>query len=102
MQASTPLVQSFVMEVLPPGLRARSSSLSNLLWNLGWATSSTLAGTVIERFGYGTPFYMTAALYFAAALLFYRAFRHTRTPEAGDVRLTEEAKGLRGEGPGTD
>ncbi len=102
MQASTPLVQSFVMEVLPPGLRARSSSLNNMLWNLGWAASSSLAGTVIERFGYGTPFYLTAVLYLTAALLFYRAFRHTPASGPGGVRLTEEAKGLRGEGPGTD
>jgi MFS family permease len=102
MQASTPLVQSFVMEVLPPGLRARSSSLNNMVWNLGWAASSSLAGTVIERFGYAAPFYMTATLYLVAALLFYRAFRHARAGEAGEVRGSEEAKGLRGEGPGTD
>src|SRR5215831_2543148 len=43
MQASTPLVNAFVMEVLPQELRARSSSLNNLLWNLGWAISATLA-----------------------------------------------------------
>jgi MFS family permease len=102
MQASTPLVQSFVMEVLPPGLRARSSSLNNMVWNLGWAASSSLAGTVIERFGYGMPFVLTAVLYLTAALLFYGAFRRTTIGEAGAVRWSEEAKGLRGEGPGSD
>jgi hypothetical protein len=45
---------------------------------------------------------MTATLYLVAALLFYRAFRHARAGEAGEVRGYEEAKGLRGEGPGTD
>jgi len=102
MQAATPLLQSFIMEVLPPHLRARSSSLSNMVWNLGWAASSSFAGAIIMRFGYATPFFMTAVLYATAALTFYLAFR--RLPEAGaaPLRLSEEAKGLRGDGPGTD
>jgi MFS family permease len=102
MQASTPLLQAFVMEVLPHGLRARSTSLNNMVWNLGWALSATMAGTVIERFGYAVPFYLTAALYLIAALTFYRAFRGTRETPATELRLSEEAKGLRGDGPNTE
>jgi MFS family permease len=79
MQASTPLLQAFVMEVLPPALRARSTSLANLVWNGGWAMSATLAGIVIQHFGYAVPFYATAVLYFFAASTFYLAFR--RAPE---------------------
>ncbi len=101
MQAATPLVQTFVMEAVPPALRARATSVINLVWNIGWATSSIAAGTVIERYGYAMPFYITAGLYFTAALTFWLAFR--RLPETGaEVRVSEEAKGLRGEGPGTD
>ena len=102
MQASTPLMQAFVMEVLPQELRARSSSLNNLLWNLGWAVSALLAGVIIERFGYAIPFYVTATLYLTAALTFYGAFRGRPEPSATPARLSEEAKGLRGGGPGTD
>ena len=105
MQTSTPLVSAFVMETLPPALRDRSASFTNLVWNLGWATSATLAGLVIERFGYAVPFYMTAVLYASAALWFYRSFRGVREPGSAppaDSRLSEEAKGLRGEGPGTE
>jgi MFS family permease len=101
MQAATPLLQAFVMEVLPPGLRARASGLANLVWNLGWAVSATLAGWVIERFGYAVPFYLTAGLYALAAFVFYRAFRGVPEP-AAETRLSEEAKGLRGEGPATE
>jgi len=32
------------------------TSLMNLLWNVGWAVSATLAGLIIERFGYAVPF----------------------------------------------
>jgi MFS family permease len=101
MQAATPLLQAYVMEVLPPALRARSSSLNNMVWNLGWAVSSSVAGLIIERFGYSTPFYITATLYATAAITFYRAFRGTREPGVAPVRLSEEAKGLRGDGPGS-
>jgi len=98
MQASTPLLQTFIMEALPSGLRARATSVMNLLWNVGWAVSATLAGLIIQRFGYAVPFYFTAALYATAASTFYLAFR--RTPEIPAApRLSEETKGQRGEGP---
>lgn len=101
MQASTPLIGTFVMESLPPALRARSASFTNLVWNMGWAVSATLSGVLILRFGYAVPFYVTAALYFSAALWLYRSFH--RTPELGrEPTLSEEAKGLRGEGPMTE
>src|SRR5215472_1385053 len=90
MQASTPLVQAFTMEVLPRELRARATSLTNMSWNIGWALSATLAGAVIERFGYAAPFYMTATLYLTAATTFFLAFRHTPETAAPASRLSEE------------
>jgi MFS family permease len=101
MQASTPLLTAFVMETLPQGLRARSASFTNLVWNLGWAMSATLAGVMIVRFGYAVPFYVTAALYLGAALWLYASFRHVKE-HVGPTPLSEEAKGLRGEGPLTE
>jgi predicted MFS family arabinose efflux permease len=86
MQAATPLLNAFVMEVLPPELRARMSSLTNLLWNVGWAVSATLAGLVIERFGYAVPFYCTAALYACAATTFYLSFRRHSDAAWREVR----------------
>lgn len=102
MQASTPLVQAFIMESLPQELRARSTSIVNMLWNIGWALSATVAGLIIERFGYHMPFYITAVLYLTGALTFYRAFRGTRESPAAPIPLSEEAKGLRGDGPATE
>ena len=102
MQASTPLVNTFVMETLPPALRARATSFINLVWNIGWATSATFAGALIQGFGYAVPFYVTATLYLAATSWFFFSFRGTRELRDEDARLSEEAKGLRGEGPMTD
>ncbi|HEY2956160.1 MAG TPA: MFS transporter [Candidatus Eisenbacteria bacterium] len=98
MQASTPLLQTFIMEALPSGLRARATSVINLLWNVGWAVSATLAGLIIQHFGFAVPFYMTATLYAAAATTFWFAFR--RTPETpAEPRISEGTKGQRGEAP---
>lgn len=101
MQAATPLLQTFVMEALPPALRAKATSAINLVWNLGWAASTVAAGTVIERFGFAMPFYITAGLYLTAATTFWLAFRGVPETDAG-VRLSEEAKGLRADGPAGD
>ena len=102
MQASTPLVNTFVMETLPPSLRARATSFINLVWNIGWATSATFAGTLIQHFGYAVPFYVTATLYLSASSWFFISFRGTREVRDDEGRLSEEAKGRRGEGPLTD
>jgi MFS family permease len=101
MQASTPLVQAFVMEALPVSLRARATSLNNMVWNTGWAVSATLSGVVIQRFGYDVPFYFTATLYATAATTFYLAFRGVA--ETGPhAQVPEEAMGSRGEGAVTE
>lgn len=101
MQASSPLLHAFVMEALAPALRAPATSLNNLLWNVGWSVSATLAGWVILEFGYAVPFYVTAVLYGVAALYFYLVFRHT--PETGpDVKVVEEGRGPLGEGVYTE
>jgi MFS family permease len=101
MQAATPLFQSFVMEALPPSLRARSASLVTLVWNCGWAVSATLSGILIQRVGYHVPFYITATLYAVAATIFYRAFRNA--PEgAPPQRAPESIEGRHGEGPLTE
>lgn len=93
MKAGTPLLQTFVMETLPPGLRARSSSVNNLVWNLGWAASAGGAGALIARWGYALPFYLTAALYATASLTFYLSFRHFPR-HATELRVGEVATRL--------
>jgi len=100
MQASSPLLVSFVMETLPAGLRSRSTSINNLVWNIGWAASATLAGWIIERFGYAVPFYITATLYAVATIYFYLAFRRRGTRAAARaIQVPPQDPGTRGDGP---
>jgi MFS family permease len=91
MQAGTPLINAFVMESLPPALRARASSLNNTVWNAGWAVSATLSGVIIQRLGYAVPFYITATLYAIAALTFYFSFRHQPEIHAEPIAPPEVA-----------
>lgn len=100
MQASMPLLNAFLMEAMPPNQRARATSLMNLLWNIGWAVSATLSGSMIQRFGYAVPFSVTGSLYLVATLMFWLSFRNMEergtVPAAGEALVTEEVKGARG------
>ena len=98
MQAATPLLNSFVMEALPARLRARSSSISNLMFNLGGAVSAASAGVLIQRWGYALPFYITAVLYATASISFYLSFRNLPVI-AVEPRIGQLATSLRGGGP---
>jgi MFS family permease len=93
MQASMPLLTAFIMEAMPHNLRARATSVLNLLWNIGWAVSATLAGGVIQSFGYAVPFTVTGALYLAATASFWFSFRHMREtgPPAPEALAAEAA-----------
>jgi hypothetical protein len=56
---------------------------------------------LIQHFGYTLPFLVTAGLYACAATVFYLSFRQLpERPMA--LRLSEEQKGARGEGPLTE
>lgn len=100
MQAATPLLMAFIMESLPPALRARSTSTMNMLWNAGWAASATLSGVIIERAGFAVPFYITAALYASAAAFCYLSFRHL--PDRPEAELPAAALAPGPEGPASD
>jgi len=99
MQASMPLLNAFLMEAMPPAQRARATSLMNLLWNVGWAVSATLSGTLIQQFGYTVPFSITGALYLVATTMFWLSFRNVEErgmAAGGEALVTEEVKGARG------
>jgi len=91
MQTASPLVNHFTMESVPADLRARTTGLTNMLWQLGWAASASLSGVLMMKYGYDYPYYLTAVLYGAAAILFYRMFR-TRPATVGAVAGMGERK----------
>jgi len=100
MQAATPLLNAFIMESLPPALRARATSMMNMLWNAGWAASATLSGFIIEGAGFAVPFYITATLYASAAAFCYLSFRHL--PDRPELAAPVVALAPGPEGPASD
>jgi len=91
MQMSSPLINSYAMDALPPTLRARAHGLNNMLWYLGWALSSLLAGQVIARLGWAYPYYLTACFYGIATLTFWLNFRAKGADAAKPVTAASPA-----------
>jgi predicted MFS family arabinose efflux permease len=91
MQMSSPLINSYAMDQLPPALRARAHGLNNMLWYVGWAASSALAGQVIARLGWAYPYYLTALFYGLATLTFWLNFRGRGADEAKPVTAASPA-----------
>jgi predicted MFS family arabinose efflux permease len=79
MQLSSPLVNSFAMDEIPPALRARAQAIDNMCWYVGWAVSSAVSGQIMARFGFAWPYYLTAFCYGLATVTFWWNFRERRT-----------------------
>jgi len=91
MQMSSPLINSYAMDQLPPALRARAHGLNNMLWYVGWAASSALAGQVIARLGWAYPYYLTALFYGLATLTFWLNFKGRGADEAKPITAASPA-----------
>jgi MFS family permease len=78
MQMSSPLLNSFAMDTIAPGLRARAQAFDNMGWYLGWAVSSAISGQIMARFGFAWPYYLTALCYGAATIMLWWNFRERR------------------------
>jgi len=75
MQMSSPLLNSYAMDIIPPALRARAQALDNMAWYLGWAMSSATSGLIMARFGFAWPYYLTAVCYGLATVTLWWNFR---------------------------
>ena len=77
-----PLDSGVMGNVLPPRARASGFSVRSGLWNLGYATSSLIAGVVIVAYGYGPTFVAFAICSVASTVLFVSYFkRHPKFTE---------------------
>lgn len=91
MQTASPLMNHFTMEAVPPDLRARTTALTNMVWQLGWAASASLSGWIMGRYGYDYPYYLTALFYGSAAIFLYRSFRRAPTSAGTGVAAERRA-----------
>lgn len=75
MNAAGPVYSAYAMTTLPEGDRPMYSAVNIIAWNVGWATSSVLAGLVRGALPFGTAFNVlfgwTLAMYVGNILAIY-------------------------------
>jgi MFS family permease len=87
MNLSQPLWRNLMMEITPLEWRPAVNGATMLCWNLGWACSTQVGGTLIDRSagwlgqgydGYALPMLLTIGTYLLAIALEARFFWHVR------------------------
>lgn len=68
MDMSQGILQLFSMEVVAPQKRGFANSSYQVGYQVSWALTASLAGLIIDRFGY-TPVFIGASLLYSLALL---------------------------------
>jgi predicted MFS family arabinose efflux permease len=84
MNMSSPLSDTFLMNMIAEDERATASSFNVVVWRLPNAASTVIGGSLLNGGDLSLPFYLCTALYVSSIALFYSLFRHAdRTPITG-------------------
>ena len=77
MNASHPVLKTFLMESSPAGLRELQNALLMSLWGLGWVVGPIVGGAVLDATGndYAILMYTTIAFYVAASATMFTTLR---------------------------
>jgi len=86
MNASRPVLKTFMMEASPPGMREAQNALLLCLWGVGWVVGPLIGGAVLDASGndYGILMHTTIGFYLAASVTMFFALRSV---ESGLVRV---------------
>ena len=87
MNASHPVLKTFLMEVSPPGLREIQNALILCLWGVGWVIGPLIGGVVLDSTGgdYAILMYTTILFYLAASVTMHWTLRPVeRTLQTAD------------------
>lgn len=85
MNMSGPIVGNMSMEMVAPNERSIFASVNNISGNLSRGLSAVVAGFIMNHFanGYEVPYFITAILYIAATVHFYKCFgKYNKKPSA--------------------
>ena len=77
MNMSGPIVNNMAMELVKGPERPIFASINNISVNLSRALSAVIAGVIMNHLanGYELPYFITAIMYLAATLYFYKSFK---------------------------
>jgi MFS family permease len=76
MNMASPLLDSFLMGIIPPEDRGLASSLNAIIWTLPNSMTSYLGGIILHSGNYDLPWLLASGFYAAAIFLFYIQFRN--------------------------
>ena len=75
MNISSPLADTFLMNMIADDERATASSFNVVIWRLLNAASTVVGGSMLSSGNLSLPFYICTVLYIASIALFYTLFR---------------------------
>jgi predicted MFS family arabinose efflux permease len=80
MNMSSPLADTFLMNMIAEDERATASSFNAVIWRLPNAATTVVGGAMLNSGNLSLPFYLCALLYVASISLFYTVFRRFDQP----------------------
>ena len=75
MNMSSPLSDTFIMNLIAEDERATASSFNAVIWRLPNAATTVVGGSLLGGGNLSLPFYLCASLYMVSVFLFYGLFR---------------------------
>ncbi|QUL99014.1 MAG: MFS transporter [Candidatus Fermentithermobacillus carboniphilus] len=87
MNMSNPVASNFSMEVIPAGKRGRVSSLMRIADNISRSFSAYVAGYIMARWSYETPYFFTAVFYLLASWVYWKAFKDWESRVNGQTSI---------------
>jgi predicted MFS family arabinose efflux permease len=75
MNMSSPLADTFLMNMIADDERATASSFNAVIWRLPNAASTVIGGSMLSSGNLSLPFYLCTVLYVFSITLFYTLFR---------------------------
>ena len=75
MNMSSPLSDTFLMNMIAEDERATASSFNVVIWRLPNAASTVIGGSLLNSGELSLPFYLCTGLYVSSITLFYGLFR---------------------------
>jgi MFS family permease len=90
-EMDVPTRQSYVAAIVQPHERTYASGITNLTRTVGWASSSSIAGLLMQNFAFSAPLVLGGSLKILYDILLYRGFRKIKPPEERTVPVASQS-----------
>lgn len=78
MNMSSPLLDSYLMGIVPPDQRGFASSLNSVIWRIPNSVTTIAGGVMLATGNFELPFLVAGACYIVGISLFYITFRNIK------------------------